>query len=327
MWSLRSYSCPSSPVGFTQRPTEWGQMVHKPSKVKYWQRMNENSNMQNTVKSSEKVIQSRQLFFFISTGTVGKCLDLTTVQPRSHKIFLTPTWRVCCFCCRLTQLDRAPPGGFETQPLIASVIHLRGQRETRKARIKSNPQQLSVFCPRPLLYCSNKPLHAGQWSPARLYPLLLEITFPESLSTVFEERWGYEQPKSRQRKDNLLMPYTVVSFLGIKFVTQLILFGLMSQFVNHIFDTTSKKTYFGIVCDSIYESQSGLREKSGGTVSDQRSCSLDKGVVWELVSLQKIHMREARYGHTLNKLEMNMELSRKHHSPVWKVLRKTQLQM
>lgn len=234
MCSLRSYSCPSPPVGFTQRSIEWRQMVHKPSIVKYWQRLNENSNTQNTIKSSE-VIQSWQLLF-ISTGTVGKCLDLTTVQPRSHKIFLTPTWRVCCFCCHLTQLDRAPPRGFETQPLTASVIHLQGQRETRKAQIKSNPLWLSVLCPCLLWYCSNKPLHAGQWSPARLYPLLLEIIFPESLSTVFEAQWGYEQPKSRQRKDNLLMPYTVVSFLGIKFVTQLV-----SQFVNHIFDTTSKK--------------------------------------------------------------------------------------
>lgn len=209
--SLRSYSCPSSPVGFTQRPIEWRQMVHKPSKVKYSQRMNDNSSTQNTIKSSEKVIQSRKLLF-ISTGTVGICLDLTTVQPGSHKIFLTPTWRVCCFRCRLTQLERAPPGGFETQPLIASVIHLRGPRETRKAQIHSNPQRLSVFCPCLLLDCSNKPLHAGQWSPARLYPLLLAITFPESLSTAFEERWGYEQPKSRQRKDNLLMLHTVVSF-------------------------------------------------------------------------------------------------------------------
>lgn len=89
MCSLRSYSCPSSPVGFTQRPIEWRQMVHKPSKVKYWHRMNENSNTQNTIKSSEEVIQSRKLLF-ISTGTVEKWLDLTTFHPTAIKSFSHP---------------------------------------------------------------------------------------------------------------------------------------------------------------------------------------------------------------------------------------------
>lgn len=160
--------------------------------------MNENTNLQNPIKRAEKVIHSQKLLF-ISTGTVGKCLDLTPVQPRSHKIVLTPTWRVGCFCCRLAQLGRAPPGGFETQPLIASVINLRGQRETtRNQKQIKLLQQLSMFCPCLLLYCSDEPLHAGQWSPARLYPLLLAITFPECLNIAFEERWVYEQPKSRQ---------------------------------------------------------------------------------------------------------------------------------
>lgn len=135
MCSLRSYSCPSSPVGFTQRPIEWRQMVHNRPKWNTDSEGMRTATRKNTIKSPEKVIQSRKPLF-ISTATVGKCLDLTTVQPRTHKIFFTPTWRVCCFCCHLTQLDRAPPGGFETQPLIASVSHLRGQRETRKAQIK-----------------------------------------------------------------------------------------------------------------------------------------------------------------------------------------------
>ena len=45
------------------------------------------------------------------------------------------------------------------------------------------------------------------------------------------------------------------------------------------------KTHLRIVCQGVYESQSGLREESTGTVCDDWDCSSDQGVVSECFHL------------------------------------------
>lgn len=50
-------------------------------------------------------------------------------------------------------------------------------------------------------FSPHKPVHAVQWSPARLYPPLLESGFQASPSIVFAEQWVCAQPVNKQRAD------------------------------------------------------------------------------------------------------------------------------